>query len=430
MEVKKQRTLANETPNNRQWLLLQLPLGEAAQTFNLETAVCSHGLFAMAPNRWDPLSKTFSRPLQLTLHHDRQTSKSVMVRISQPQEQRHCLHIRVLAETGFLDPEHEQELLAQVSRMLRLSETDERIAGEFLEVYAPAGCLSIGRVFRSPTLFEDMVKCMLLCNCRWPRTLDMAQALCDLQLELQEQFPYFAPKTPAGKESKKPPAEQTKVELESCTNDIAMNSTRTTFENLSDSCEEVCEAYSVLVCDYDRIGNFPTPIELAKLDENFLAKRCKLGYRASRIVKLARGIVEGKIQLNQMEETCIDRSLCSYSKLAEQLRQIDGFGPFTCANVLMCMGFYHVIPTDSETIRHLKQVHGRKSTIQTIEKDVEKLYSKYAPFQFLAYWSELWNFYQERFGKFSEIPCSGYKLVTASNMRCKTSRQNKRKKRL
>ena len=30
------------------------------------------------------------------------------------------------------------------------------------------------------------------------------------------------------------------------------------------------------------IGNFPSPKELAKLGESFLAKRCKLGYRASR----------------------------------------------------------------------------------------------------------------------------------------------------
>lgn len=55
---------------------LVLPLGEAAETFQLEKAVCSHGLFMMAPNQW-PLSKT------------------------------------------------------QVSRMLRLSETEERAAREF-----------------------------------------------------------------------------------------------------------------------------------------------------------------------------------------------------------------------------------------------------------------------------------------------------------
>jgi hypothetical protein len=41
---------------------LVLPLGEAAETFQLEKAVCSHGLFMMAPNQWDPLSKTLLRP--------------------------------------------------------------------------------------------------------------------------------------------------------------------------------------------------------------------------------------------------------------------------------------------------------------------------------------------------------------------------------
>lgn len=49
--------------------------------------------------------------------------------------------------------------------MLRLSQTEERICREFSEVY---GCGSgLGRVFRSPTLFEDMVKCILLCNCQY-----------------------------------------------------------------------------------------------------------------------------------------------------------------------------------------------------------------------------------------------------------------------
>ncbi|GKD62983.1 hypothetical protein Tco_1305091, partial [Tanacetum coccineum] len=41
-----------------------------------------------------------------------------------------------------------------------------------------------------------------------------------------------------------------------------------------------------------RMGNFPIPKELASLDENFLAKRCKLGYKASRILRLAQGVVE------------------------------------------------------------------------------------------------------------------------------------------
>lgn len=107
---------------------------------------------------------------------------------------------------------------------------------------------------------------------------------------------------------------------------------------------------------FNKIGNFPCASELALLDERFLAKRCNLGYRAIRILKLSQDIVEGKVQLRHLEEICDTRNLSGYTELMEQLNGIHGFGPFTCANVLMCMGFYHAIPTDSETVRHLKQV--------------------------------------------------------------------------
>ena len=96
----------------------------------------------------------------------------------------------------------------------------------------------------------------------------------------------------------------------------------------------------------DGIGNFPSPRELAKLDESFLAKHCNLGYRAGRILKLAQGIVDGKIQLRELEDMCNEASQTAY-----------GFGRFTRNSVLVCIGFYHVIPTDSEPIRHLKQVN-------------------------------------------------------------------------
>ena len=41
----------------------------------------------------------------------------------------------------------------------------------------------------------------------------------------------------------------------------------------------------------DRIGNFLSPRELANIDESFLAKRCNLGYKASRIIKLSQAFV-------------------------------------------------------------------------------------------------------------------------------------------
>ncbi|XP_062095565.1 uncharacterized protein LOC133801388 isoform X2 [Humulus lupulus] len=439
-EEKKQRRGRVES-DRPEWVTLVLPLGEAAERFDLVRVVCSHGLFMMAPNRWDPISKTLLRPLRLNLNSLRHewewdpseepassASDSVMVRVSQPQDCPQYLHVHVYSGTRSLTPENEEAILTQVSRMLRLSENDEKISREFRELYGSddeeEGSV-IGRVFRSPTLFEDMVKCILLCNCQWPRTLSMAEALCDLQLELQlkslvpDKIEHFIPETPALKEVE-PRKKLQKSKASKClashfsgeikqgfdvlSNDIVLDKVQPTAQNLrastlhsvpikADSWEEHCSADSGLPCDphlftdtgFDRFGNFPTPTELAKLDKNFLAKRCKLGYRAGRIVKLVQGIVEGRIQLRQLEETCMERSLCSYDKLAEQLKQIDGFGPFTCANVLMCMGFYHVIPTDSETIRHLAQVHAIQSTIRTMVTDVQKIYAKYAPFQYLAY---------------------------------------------
>lgn len=205
----------------------------------------------------------------------------------------------------------------------------------------------------------------------------MARALCELQFELnhhassasgsQAESGDFIPKTPAGKEPRGTVKVSKVPEVRSGADDCSKISSVTMTEensnlhftqsNIEDdtfTLNELSTANLSLVLD--KTGNFPSPEELANLDERFVAKRCNLGYRAGRILKLAKGIVEGGIKIKQLEEVCKDKSLSSYNKLAEQLRAIDGFGPFTRANVLVCMGFYHVIPSDSETIRHLKKV--------------------------------------------------------------------------
>ncbi|KAI3448396.1 hypothetical protein Pfo_005061 [Paulownia fortunei] len=462
-------------------VLVELPLGDAAPNFNLEKAVCSHGLFMMAPNHWDPQSKTLKRPLRLSLDDD---ETSLLVHVSHPPHSDHTLHLRVFG-TDALSPQQQQSLLSQVRRMLRLSEEENRMVIEFHKVHEEAKGRGFGRVFRSPTLFEDIIKCMLLCNCQWSRTLSMAQALCELQAELQHplssasivmaesitssscqttEVKHFAPKTPAGKESKRKSgirrcsknlankyadifaAEETEMKISSaevleCSQETGRLSPTFPSGDVKENFLEKCNHWqtSAHVPNFQplegtegyagtTIGNFPSPRELASLDEKFLARRCNLGYRARRVINLAREVIEGRIQLRELEYACGTLSLTDYDKLAEKLRVIDGFGPYTCANVLMCMGYYHVIPSDSETIRHLKQVHAKSSTIRTVKGDIEDIYGKYAPFQFLAYWSEVWQFYEEWFGNLSEVPHSSYKLITAANMRPKTERGRKRMK--
>jgi endonuclease III len=107
------------------------------------------------------------------------------------------------------------------------------------------------------------------------------------------------------------------------------------------------------------LGNFPSPEELCELDVNFLSKQCGLGYRAQWIWKLAKDVSDGTIDLQALE-------ICSLDEARNMLRQLHGFGPFTCANVLTCMGKYDTIPIDTETVRHIKQVFDvEKSTFKT-----------------------------------------------------------------
>lgn len=98
------------------------------------------------------------------------------------------------------------------------------------------------------------------------------------------------------------------------------------------------------------LGNFPSPQELARLDLKDLGNCC-LGYRGETILKLAKDVMNGEINLLDLEK------LSDADKLYNKLTNIKGIGDFVAHNVLMCMGFYHKVPVDSETIRHIKQVH-------------------------------------------------------------------------
>ncbi|KAL8264985.1 hypothetical protein R6Q59_023115 [Mikania micrantha] len=351
----------------------KLPLGVASATFNLEKAVCSHGFFMTAPNQWDPLSKTFQRPLRL-FDDVASSSSSVNVQISQPPHASHLL-LR-LCDSVDLSPAHQQSLTEQVRRMLRLSEAEEKSVREFQEVYSEAKTSGFGRIFRSPTLFEDMVKCILVCNCQWSRTLSMARALCELQLELHcpTSVTKFAPKTPAGKESVK---RKIKSQKKSRNVEKRCKDFQSTFEADGtvkvDTCDisiDMHESNSekTELPFHSSMGNFPSPEELAGLDANYLGKRCNLGYRASRILGLAQSVVEGRINLEKLEEDCGgEASLSNYMKINTQLGEINGFGPFTRANILMCLGFYHVVPSDSETLRFMERSQQLKKYIRILK---------------------------------------------------------------
>ncbi|XP_050387941.1 uncharacterized protein LOC126804725 [Argentina anserina] len=158
------------------------------------------------------------------------------------------------------------------------------------------------------------------------------------------------------------------------------------------------------------LGTFPSSEELARLNGETFKELTKnvLGYRAKDILKLAKDVESGNIKLDELDEGLEDKDA-----LLRKFMQIKGFGSFASANALMCVGLYHKVPADTETIRHLKEVHGRNNCNKdTVMKDVEEIYDKYAPFQCLAYWSELLDSYECKFGKLSELQSCAYHTIS------------------
>src|SRR5690606_36539044 len=86
--------------------------------------------------------------------------------------------------------------------------------------------------------------------------------------------------------------------------------------------------------------------------------------------------------------------------LFARLRTIHGIGPYAAGNLCQLLGRYDRLAIDSETYRHYCQVTGivRPSNPQTLHDAIEARYAHYRPYQFLAYWFELWTAYEQKVG--------------------------------
>ncbi|XP_010468777.1 PREDICTED: uncharacterized protein LOC104748896 [Camelina sativa] len=335
---------------------LRLHLGEMKETFDMEKAVCNHGFFMMAPNVWNPSSKSLHRPLTLS------DSSSTDVTISHPSG----LSFLVIQVHGINNVSRVDEalILQQVARMLRLSDKDERDMVEFQQVHEAARKSGFGRIFRSPSLFEDMVKSILLCNSDWGKTLLMASRLCKLQSKLADG----------------------------------------TVRPLSVSKKRKLNPKPWMAAN----GNFPSAKEIASLDKDVINEHCKLGYRANQIVNLAKKVENGSLNLEKMEKGEME-----VDEVVGKLKKLKGFGPFASATVLMCMGYYHLVPSDTETLRLLREVHeNEECSKETLEKAAQSFYDRFSPFQCLAYWFDLIQNYETKLGKLSKLSPSDYNSVS------------------
>src|SRR5918999_6114174 len=148
---------------------IEIPLkGPAGEPVDLWRTLVSHGVASLPPSELDEEA----RILTVTVPLPRAKARTIRVR----EGRRGRARVEVLGPTP--GERVKKGVKALVPRMLNL---DEDLSGLYAAAKADTGLAWIragaGRMFRSPTVFEDVVKTICTTNCTWSATERMVGAL-------------------------------------------------------------------------------------------------------------------------------------------------------------------------------------------------------------------------------------------------------------
>jgi len=215
---------------------------------------------------------------------------------------------------------HKAEIRAHVRACFRL---DEDLSGFYSEVRRHASYQWIirsgsGRLLRSPTVFEDVLKMLCTTNCTWALTKIMVENLV--------------------KKLGKPFA--------------------------------------------DGLKAFPTPSALAGVNEKFMRKEIRSGYRSPYLIEFAERVASGNLDVESWRHSSLPTP-----ELFAEVRRIKGIGPYAAGNLLRLLGRYDYLALDSWVRAQFSQIHcnGRRVSDRTIERR----YRKFGKWKGLFFWFEM-----------------------------------------
>ena len=285
--------------------------------FKFLSVVNSHGWRQLAPFSYDELTNILSYILRLS------TGRVIELKFHDETD-------GVTVETEKLDKLEKKEVENIVTWMFGLdmefSSFYTALRGE--PKLARAKKLSLGRLLRAPTLFEDVVKTILTTNTLWAATRNMSRKLVD------EFGASTAPTAP----------------LSATINNKA----------------------------------FPTPEAIAASSPDTIKEKIRVGYRAPAIHQLAVRVASGQLDLESLKTSEIPTL-----ELRKELMKINGVGPYAAANLLMLLGRHDFIPIDSSALSVVSQEWYRGKPVTA--REVEKHFAKWGEYKGLAFWFWDWK---------------------------------------
>ncbi len=293
----------------------------ARKPFNFLSVVNSHGWRQLVPFSYDENSNTLCYILRL--------SQGRVIEL-----QMRAGADGVLVETEKLDRLERAEVVDKVTWMfgLDMDFSPFYTASRGEPKLKRAKKLAHGRVLRSPTLFEDVIKTILTTNTLWGATKNMTSKLVD----------EFGAARTVGAGPSRP----------------------------------------VTGAPFNKA--FPTPEAIAASSPEILREKIRVGYRASAIHELAVRIASGKYDLESLKTSKLPTL-----ELRKDLLTINGVGPYAAANLLLILGRSDFIPIDSWALKLVSREWYRGKPITA--KEVEKHFEEWGEFKGLAFWFWDWD---------------------------------------
>jgi N-glycosylase/DNA lyase len=283
--------------------------GAGGEPVDLRRTIASHGVADLPPNRIDEEALT----LEITLLLD---GEPATVRVS-PGRNGYAKAQVIAGRAGA------PQIGRAVAHLLRLDE-------DLSPFYAAAAAdpelawvtSGAGRMIRSPTVFEEVVKTICTTNCTWSATIRMVSALVE---HLGEPAP-GATDGPLG-------------------------------------------------------HSFPTPEAMARKKGAFYTETVRAGYRGEYLRSLARSVASGKLDLEALGTASADE--VPDDEVEARLLALPGVGPYAAAHIMMLLGRYSRLILDSWTRPKYLRVSGAK---QAKDSTIERRFRRYGPYAGLAFW--------------------------------------------
>jgi N-glycosylase/DNA lyase len=287
--------------------------GAGGEPVDLWRSIQSHGLVDLPPMRIDE----DGRALEITVPLPGTRPRTVRI------EDGRKGHARITVLGRAPGARAADAVLDAVAHVLRLDE-------DLSPFYAAAASdpdlawatQGAGRLVRSPTVFEEVVKTICTTNCAWSATERMVGAL----VEHLGEPAIGAPDGPYGRA-------------------------------------------------------FPTPAAMAAAEESFYRDVMRAGYRGAYLQSLAAEVAAGELDLEALGRA--DREELPDDEVALLLLALPGVGPYAAAHIMMLLGRYSRLVLDSWTRPKYASLNGgRRSKDSTIERR----FRRYGPYAGLAFW--------------------------------------------